>query len=403
MVLTVTLHAGVLWWLTREDARPPTMPPRQPITIDMLPALVQPTVERSTRDPEPSPASPSPLARSPQALVAERGPDPPASRTGAATVAREASALAESPREPDSLTEPSLNEVSLAPVLAGDFGVAEPDDQSRSADSHPVAASDGQAPPDIGDANPSQGAMDHAQPTQAPVSSGSLPSDPPPIEAPAPGPLEGRWRYLVFYGEFRENRQVAVLDYVMSLKEGRYQLYTEGQALGLLALFYRGSFRQSSAGKLDRAGFHPDRYEEQRGDRSSRTVTMLRNGLARARYDDGRIEAITPGAQDRLSLGAQLAWLASTHSPRLHEQQWTVELIGVGSLRTITFTIERDVMLEMPSGPRQLIRLRSEDGDGGAAAGSLELWLAEDGGLMPVRIRLEDQRGQVLDQILAGR
>jgi hypothetical protein len=59
-------------------------------------------------------------------------------------------------------------------------------------------------------------------------------------------------------------------------------------------------------------------------------------------------------------------------------------------------------MLEIPSGVMQLTRLRSEDGDGGGD-GSVEIWLSEFGDLMPIRIRLEDRRGQVLDQLISSR
>jgi len=67
----------------------------------------------------------------------------------------------------------------------------------------------------------------------------------------------------------------------------------------------------------------------------------------------------------------------------------------------LQFRISRHQIIETPAGIRQLTRLRSEDGDGGGD-GSVEIWLSETGDLMPIRIRLEDRRGQVLDQLLSS-
>ena len=92
---------------------------------------------------------------------------------------------------------------------------------------------------------------------------------------------------------------------------------------------------------------------------------------------------------------------SARRSPETSGDRYVIELVGVSSVRTLHFSIERGLMLETPDGVRQLTRFRSEDGDGGGT-GSLEIWLTEDGDLMPYRIRLEDQRGQVLDQVLAG-
>ena len=213
--------------------------------------------------------------------------------------------------------------------------------------------------------------------------------------------LEGRWRYQVFYGEYSGSNQVATLDYVLSIQGGRYRLHTEGQALGLLSLLYRGHFTQVSEGDFDDEGFRSERYQEQRGNRAPRMVKMDSQGDHRmVTFEDGRTEATSALAQDRLSLAAQLAWLAARRASRLNAAELTLPLVGVSSIRVLRFLITPAQILEMPGGVRQLTRLRSEDGDG-ERSGSLEIWLSESGDLMPIRIRLEDRNGQVLDQVIA--
>jgi len=213
--------------------------------------------------------------------------------------------------------------------------------------------------------------------------------------------LEGRWRYQVFYGEYSSSNQVASLDYVLSIQGDRYRLHTEGQALGLLSLFYRGHFTQVSEGSFDDNGFRSERYEERRGNRAPRVVKMETLGEGRkVSFEDGRKELTSALAQDRLSLAAQFAWLAARRSDRLRESELSLPLVGVSSVRILRFVVSPAQILDIPGGVRQLTRLRSEDGDG-ERSGSLEIWLSESGDLMPIRIRLEDRNGQVLDQLIA--
>jgi hypothetical protein len=227
-------------------------------------------------------------------------------------------------------------------------------------------------------------------------------ADPAPRQNQPPSSVQGRWRYQVFYGDYVANNHVATLDYVLNIQGERYRLHTEGQAVGLLALFYRGFFTQVSEGAFSAAGFVGERYEERRGDRPPRIVRMeSANNTRVVRFDDGRSEVTSALAQDRLSLAAQLAWLAAQRSDSLREKEYTIPLIGVSSVRLLRFQVTPAQILELGGGVRQLTRLRSEDGDG-ERPGSVEIWLSESGDLMPIRIRLEDRNGHVLDQLIGS-
>lgn len=403
VLATLGLHAGLLWFMMSNFKSAPALPPERPITVEMIartPASVVATNPSAKANPSPDLTA----ARSPAAGAA-RGSEPlRAGRSqpvGSPSPDPQGTTAISTGKPPDSV--PSAGADSHSAALAGDFGGNESqtareefDDDSltspRSTDTDRAVNEAGAT------TNPFQTEIAQA----APASTSSA-SDQASAAAAAPAmPMEGRWRYQVFYGDFSENRPVAVLDYVMSLRDGAYSLYTEGHAQGLLALFYRGSFKQSSRGRLDPEGFHPEEYAEQRGDRSARAVHISAGLSPTARFDDGRSVPIGPNAQDRLSLGAQLAWLASTGSSLMREARITVELIGVSSIRRVHFDVVRDQMLLTHSGMRRLVKLRSEDDDGGAGSGSLEVWLTEEGSLMPYRIRLEDRRGQILDQVLTN-
>lgn len=402
MLIAIGLHAGAVWLMVRDSGHSTQPPPVRPITVDMIPGAridassasrVAPPVAAERRSP------PAPAERDPR--IAGRDAPEPAPRPERESAFQASSVYGPGPADqaaPQSASDPASADASAA-ALAGDFGGDDPDTERTP--SPDVAA--GVTPAPDGEPVAEAASAAGADPVAA-VGGRSEPSDAraPDAPLPIPGPMEGRWRYEIFYGEFHSGGPVAVLDYVMSLGEGKYRLYTEGQARGLLALFYRGSFRQSSAGRLDAGGFRPERYEEQRGDRGARVVSVSVEEPPVALFDDGRRLPLALGVQDRLSLAAHFAWLAAVQSPRLREPSISVELLGVSSTRTLRFQILRDQVLQTNAGTQRLLKLRSEDGDGGSASGSLEIWLREDGGLMPVRIRLEDQRGQVLDQLLVG-
>ena len=344
------------------------LPKPSPLRIEMVPLpVVEPPVPPITAAPRTEPSRPI-------ATPSVRTVDP-------ARIVRD---------RPDRPSEPS---VPVA-VLVDEFVMPGPE-TGDAAPQPPPTASTIETEPAAGQGD--DGSQDRAVPlvsaTAAPHSSADATLQ----------SAQGRWRYRVYYGDFTGNNQVAALDYVMTIEKGRYRLHTEGQAVGLVGLLYRGVFTQESQGAFSASGFSPAQYSEQRGDRPARQVRIepLADAV-RVMFEDGRTDIASTLAQDRLTLAAQLAWLAANQSPVLHEPEIVLPLIGVSSVRSLRFRITRQQMLEIPSGVMQLTRLRSEDGDGGGD-GSVEIWLSEFGDLMPIRIRLEDRRGQVLDQLISSR
>lgn len=389
LAATMALHALVIGWAIFADSttRPP--PPPKPIRIELV-------TESSVRTPEeppsdavgPSPAQPpsptsQPVSRSP---ATEPLPTPaPDAHRGGMRVLQSIDPDADKIANPEP-QEPRNNTAALD----DDFAVSDSDQPTAAAapNGQEVESPREAAPPTL------------SEPASAAAPTNALPAEQGGEQKPISA--EGRWRYRVFYGDYPANNQVATLDYVLRIDGGRYRLHTEGQAVGLLALFYRGAFTQVSEGAFSGAGFAPERYEERRGDRPPRVVTIAPSDNERriARFEDGRTEDASGIAQDRLSMAAQFAWLGAARSGLLRQPTLDVGLIGVSSVRKLRFELTRDQMLQLPGGIRQLVRLRSEDGDGGSS-GSVEVWVSESGELMPYRIRLEDRNGQVLDQVLS--
>jgi len=377
---TVALHALLLERVI--NAGGPSQPapaPSRSIRIDMLPAqypvpeqvaaLARPRAAADTMPREAEPAVKQRATASLAPAIPKRTPPPP---------------QASPPVLPDApAAAVGADEFSTLSTEPGNLG-GRPGEGDQA---DPLASGASEGAPEPGPAI-EEGALTDSKNRAEPARS-------------APLALEGRWRYQVFYGEYSSSNQVASLDYVLSIQGDRYRLHTEGQALGLLSLFYRGHFTQVSEGSFDDNGFRSERYEERRGNRAPRVVKMETLGEGRkVSFEDGRNELTSALAQDRLSLAAQLAWLAARRSDRLRESELSLPLVGVSSVRILRFVVSPAQILDIPGGARQLTRLRSEDGDG-ERSGSLEIWLSESGDLMPIRIRLEDRNGQVLDQLIA--
>ena len=406
-VATVALHALFVGWVIHAGDPQKPLPAPSPIRIEMLPASA------ARLDPA-TPTSPS-AARPPQPGAERQSLKEQPARSASASAAGSVRATPLAPTASPStapVAPPATSSSSVAAIEADEFSPQSSSGRDfEPADSHadhqaarasePAGQVDDRAAPHATDAIELASQNEHSQPstTEPAVTARADPAAP--QRQPSPS-VTGRWRYQVFYGDYVANNQVATLDYVLNIQSERYRLHTEGHAVGLLALFYRGFFNQVSEGVFDAAGFRSERYEERRGDRPPRIVRMeSANNTRVVRFEDGRSEITSTLAQDRLSLAAQLAWAAAQRSDGLSEKEFTIPLIGVSSVRLLRFQVTPAQILEVAGGVRQLTRLRSEDGDG-ERPGSVEIWLSESGDLMPIRIRLEDRNGHVLDQLIGS-
>ena len=407
-VATVALHVLFVGWVIQAAGPQQPLPAPSPIRIEVLPA---PTFRAEPATQVPPSASilrgSGAETQSPRAL-----PAPPATSSAPGSVRATSPPNAAPP--PTSPAHPPVTLSSpVAAVEADEFSppssilidAEHADDHAKHHAAAELGAPDDQTadranPPATDAIDPGEQAGHAPTPTTDPsIAQGS---DRAAAQPRLPASAQGRWRYQVFYGDYVTNNQVATLDYVLNIQGDRYRLHTEGQAVGLLSLFYRGLFTQVSEGTFDAEGFRSERYEERRGDRPPRIVRIESKTDARVvTFEDGRSEITSVLAQDRLSLAAQLAWVAAQRSNGLRDKELTIPLVGVSSVRLLRFQVSPAQILELAGGVRQLTRLRSEDGDG-ERSGSVEIWLSESGDLMPIRIRLEDRNGHVLDQLIGS-
>lgn len=213
---------------------------------------------------------------------------------------------------------------------------------------------------------------------------------PPQVTLPESADLE----YAVFYGSqgFRAGRAT----HAWRLSGDRYSIRSVVEASGIVFLFVSGQYLNESEGVLTPEGLRPERFRVQRGKQErTETATFDWENLSVTLSYGGvtlRAEAL-PGMQDGASFLHQLPFLMARGGefPLLiangrKVQQHDVQVVGQETVST-----ERGDFAAL-----RLRRIARED------SSSVEVWLAPDLHFMPVKIRYQGRRGDVLEQVLTS-
>lgn len=370
--LTLLLHAVVLIALVRGFEVSPSLEFKRlaPVQVNLLRAeavMVPPPASAVlVRPPAPRPRAPSRLP-----LAAETAEPPaPTRETGA---------------------DPSGTDLASA--------------QAMTDDARDIAPQPGAQAPDLPDEGnrPAEPSTDPARVAHA-ASTTELAPAPAGAQLPLYGvalgaPLPGRSRFQVYYGDYTDNHQVALMEYTVETDGERYELRSEGRAQGLTALFYSGVLSQRSSGRMGVNGLMPERFTEQRGKRPERS-TVIDYPAAQARFSGGQQAPWQAGTQDRLSMLMQLSLIARAEPQRLAPGQvLSIPELSSRSIEPARFRSLGDEVLQTSDGAWRTVRLTRQDGNPSRDP-VVDIWLGYDHGFMPVRIRLTDVGGRVLDQLL---
>jgi hypothetical protein len=159
--------------------------------------------------------------------------------------------------------------------------------------------------------------------------------------------------------------------------------------------FLLGSRVQTSTGQLTAHGLEPTRFGDKvksevaaHFDREKNKVTFSANTPD---------VPLLPGAQDQLSVFMQLAAMLGAEPLRFPQgTTLPVQAVGPRSAEAWVFTVGASEKLVLPGGELSAVRLWRDPV--GTYDPRLEIWLAPDLGYLPVRIRLTQSNGDVVDQ-----
>jgi len=166
-----------------------------------------------------------------------------------------------------------------------------------------------------------------------------------------------------------------------------------------IRMFLLGSRVQTSKGQLTATGLQAERF----GDKSrSERAAHFDRSQNRIRFSNNAPDAeLLPGAQDRLSVFLQLAGLLNSRPEAFAAgQSIDIPVAGTSSSETWRFQVQGLASLDLPAGSviaRHLVREPRELRDT-----RVDIWLAPSLGHLPVRIRLTQDNGDVVDQRLTS-
>jgi hypothetical protein len=208
---------------------------------------------------------------------------------------------------------------------------------------------------------------------------------PPPITTDAALPEKGQLRFIITRGD--GGLIVGSNTYTWEHDDRHYLARSVSQTIGLAALFKRAKAVQESRGELTAAGLRPLSF---RNDRNGKVDSAEFDWQAGKLRYDGHEDALPPGTQDMLSMYYQVGVFVAMQGDAPLEMP-----IATGRKLTV-YRFERleDTHIFYRDGKYPAVHLRTRD-----SGDTIELWIARDVSILPVRIRLVDRKGGIYDQL----
>jgi len=158
-----------------------------------------------------------------------------------------------------------------------------------------------------------------------------------------------------------------------------------------------GSRIQTSVGQLGPQGLQPKRFGEKNKQEMAAHFEREKGQVVFSANSTPQV--LQPGAQDRLSLFVQLgALLAGTPELRQAGQQISFQVVAAKSSDQWTFQVDKEEVLSLPLGQLntwKISRMPLKNHDQTA-----EIWLSPAHGFLPVKVRIAQSNGDVLEQQL---
>ncbi|KON82265.2 DUF3108 domain-containing protein [Azoarcus sp. PA01] len=202
-------------------------------------------------------------------------------------------------------------------------------------------------------------------------------------------PAQGSIRYRVMYGEGGFEVGEALHDWTHDDK--RYRMTVKVKTTGVMDLLRSLQYEQRSEGRIGPKGLVPEHFRVEQSGKKPETAEFDWNTgqVTMRRGSRTRFAPVERGDQDLLSLWHQIGLTDAAALPD--------ELKVVSGKSATPSVLERvgPERLVLPIGGLDTQRLRARALSGKL---SIDVWLAREYGTLPVRIRITDDKGDVLDQ-----
>lgn len=198
-------------------------------------------------------------------------------------------------------------------------------------------------------------------------------------------PGRGVIRYRVDRGD--QGFQIGHAVHSWQAGDGVYRITAVTETSGLIGFFRPLRVEAESVGRVTAAGLQPERFVTRQPGRERNEQADFDWQQRQVRFADRPAQALSPGAQDLLSLNYQLGLLGGLATGQ--------ELAVVTGRKHARHRLEvlPDEEVETPAGRFNAMHLRVP------GVASTEVWLARERGLLPVKIRYVDRRGNLYVQV----
>ncbi|MCU0898778.1 MAG: DUF3108 domain-containing protein [Burkholderiales bacterium] len=210
--------------------------------------------------------------------------------------------------------------------------------------------------------------------------------------APAAYPIRSlKAVYDLYYSSASPDAPVGRVTQTWSTDGQHYVAESIAEGIGLVSLFYSGTFAQRSEGRIGAAGLVPEVYTLRRGRAESTDVARFDWAGATVELEskgETRTVAIAPGAQDPLSAQHQFYFV----QPLAASGQFRVA--DGRKLRAFWYEVVGEELLETPLGVVNTIRIRRADRDDSTA----DVWVDPRRSYLPMKIHATDRKGRIITQ-----
>lgn len=213
---------------------------------------------------------------------------------------------------------------------------------------------------------------------------------PPPTASHPPLPKHAQLRFDIRKGV--DGFRLGEVTHQLDILDGRYTIESTMQTSGLARLFKSYNLNQSSNGTVSAAGLRPDNFIEEKNDSgNAHNLTALFDWEANTlRFSEGGESALVEHAQDALSILYQLSQLP------LRVEIVPVTISNGKKLENYTLEVATNETLSTALGELHTVRLRKMRAPGETG---LEIWLAREYRLLPVKIQYREPDGSVAASI----
>ncbi len=376
--------------------------PKKAVEEKSLPVDAVPEPISKAVLPEPAPAmAPSPIPDTNFATADRSPPLPPP-----ASALERSGAKVRAPTPIENPTMPADDVVAVAPKMIEEEAPAPmPAIATAPHPIEPVAQDEPprvEPPPIMSNAEPTEPLPLSTKPSEIPreapapsATNENIATVPPPeIVAAPPIAIDPNALPLPASGEAQYKLRMGLVSGELTLSwkfaDGHYRLDSIAQGSGIFAI--AGKYIQVSEGDIATSGLRPATFSvERRGRKESAAFNWSENSVRFSGKSGERTEAATPGTQDMLSLLFQLAFAPPLGS------DLTVIVTNGRKLERYAFERAGEEMISLEGGKfntLKILKQRKGDDDG------MEVWLALEHHYLPVKIRVTDKKGSVIEQTL---